>query len=47
MQNTGSVMTQTAFSTWITQQEALNAPATKVLPPYAPHYFPDPLRRAG
>ena len=47
MHNTGSVMTQTAFSTWITQQEALNAPATKVLPPYALHYFPDPLRRAG
>jgi cytochrome c oxidase subunit II len=47
MHNTGVVMTPAAFSGWIAGQRAANAPATKVLPPYAPHYFPEPFRRAG
>ncbi len=47
MHNTGAVMTPAAFSGWIAAQRVSNAPATKVLPPYAPHYFPEPFRRAG
>jgi cytochrome c oxidase subunit II len=47
MHNTGVVMTPAAFATWIRGQVAANAPATKVLPPYSPHYFPQPYRRAG
>jgi cytochrome c oxidase subunit 2 len=47
MHNTGVVMSPAAFAGWIRGQQATNAPATKVLPPYAPHYFPEPLRRAG
>lgn len=47
MHNTGVVMTPGAFATWIQQQQAANAPATKVLPPYSRQYFPKPLRRAG
>jgi len=47
MHNTGVVMTPAAFASWISRQQALNAPATKTLPPYSTHYFPDPVRRAG
>jgi cytochrome c oxidase subunit II len=47
MHNTGVVMTPGRFASWIRQQQALNAPATKTLPPYSTHYFPDPVRRAG
>ncbi|HEY8769123.1 MAG TPA: cytochrome c oxidase subunit II [Thermoleophilaceae bacterium] len=47
MHNTGVVMTASRFADWIRTQQAQYAPATKVLPPYYTHYFPDPLRRAG
>ncbi|MGZ4269046.1 MAG: cytochrome c oxidase subunit II [Solirubrobacteraceae bacterium] len=47
MRNTGVVMTGPAFAGWIRAQQARYAPATRVLPPYSTHYFPDPLRRAG
>jgi cytochrome c oxidase subunit II len=47
MHNTGVVMTPAGFASWIRQQRVLNAPATKTLPPYSTHYFPDPVRRAG
>jgi cytochrome c oxidase subunit 2 len=47
MHNTGVVMSPTAWATWIRGQQAANAPATKVLPPYSNHYFPEPFRRAG
>ena len=47
MHNTGTVMTPAAFATWIRGQVALNGPVTKFLPPYALHYYPQPLRRAG
>jgi cytochrome c oxidase subunit II len=47
MHNTGVVMSPAAFATWIRDQVKANAPATKVLPPYATHYYPEPLRRAG
>jgi hypothetical protein len=47
MHNRGVVMTPAAFGAWIHKQQVVNAPATKTLPPYSTHYFPDPLRRAG
>jgi cytochrome c oxidase subunit 2 len=47
MHSTGVVMSPTAFAGWIRGQQGANAPATKVLPPYSTHYYPDPLRRAG
>jgi cytochrome c oxidase subunit II len=47
MHNTGVVMTPAGFAAWIRQQRVLNAPATRTLPPYSTHYFPDPVRRAG
>jgi cytochrome c oxidase subunit 2 len=47
MHNTGVVMTQAGFAAWIRGQQGANAPATKVLPPYSTHYFPEPFRRAG
>jgi cytochrome c oxidase subunit II len=42
----GHVVSQAAFQTWIHQQEKSFAPATKVLPPYAKAYSPEPTRRA-
>jgi cytochrome c oxidase subunit II len=47
MFNTGTVVPRAQFASWIAQQRAQYAPATKVLPPYAPEYFPQPLRRGG
>jgi cytochrome c oxidase subunit II len=47
MHNTGAVMSPAAFAVWIRGEVAANAPATKSLPPYSPHYFPEPFRRAG
>jgi len=47
MSTTGVVLTPAAFKSWIARQVAANRPATKTLPPYRLHYFPDPTRRAG
>jgi cytochrome c oxidase subunit 2 len=47
MHNTGVAMAPAAFDRWIAGQVAINHAATKTLPPYAPHYFPTPYRRAG
>lgn len=47
MFNTGQVVGQSQFATWIKQQQAAFAPVTKYLPPYATTYQPDPQRRAG
>jgi cytochrome c oxidase subunit II len=47
MATTGVVLSQSAFSSWIAQQQTLNAPATKSLPPYHSVYYPDPTERAG
>jgi cytochrome c oxidase subunit II len=43
----GQVVTPSAFNSWIHQQEATFAPATKVLPPYSRTYLPEPTRRGG
>ncbi|HEX3519684.1 MAG TPA: cytochrome c oxidase subunit II [Solirubrobacteraceae bacterium] len=42
----GHVVSPAAFETWIHEQQKNFAPATKVLPPYAKTYLPEPLRRA-
>ena len=47
MFDTGHVVPQPQFATWIAQQERQLAPATKALPPYAKQYFPAPNRRGG
>ncbi len=47
MFDTGHVVPKTQFARWIAQQRVLYAPATKLLPPYAKQYFPQPTRRGG
>jgi cytochrome c oxidase subunit II len=47
MYDTGHVVPQTQFASWIARQEKQYAPATKLLPPYALKYFPQPTRRGG
>jgi len=47
MNLTGHVMTQAGFAAWIAQQQVKYRAVTKLLPPYAPFYYPMPLRRAG
>jgi cytochrome c oxidase subunit II len=45
MSDLGHVVSGPAFNTWIHQQQATFAPATKVLPPYSKTYLPKPARR--
>jgi cytochrome c oxidase subunit II len=45
MFDAGQVVSDAAFAAWIKHQQAVFAPATKVLPPYAPSYNPDPVGR--
>jgi cytochrome c oxidase subunit II len=47
MFDTGRVVTPGEFDTWIHQEQATFAPATKVLPPYSKTYQPEPKRRGG
>jgi cytochrome c oxidase subunit 2 len=47
MNTTGSVVSQTTFSTWIAQQQVRYAGVTKQLPPFRYVYYPLPIRRAG
>jgi cytochrome c oxidase subunit 2 len=47
MFDTGQVVSDAAFLTWIHAQQAAFGPATGVLPPYSTHYNPAPHRRAG
>jgi cytochrome c oxidase subunit II len=44
---TGYVVTPSAFARWIREAQIKFAPATKVLPPYARTYQPEPARRGG
>jgi cytochrome c oxidase subunit 2 len=46
MFETGHVVSQTQFASWITQQQQQYAPATKSLPPFGKRYFPAPQRRS-
>ena len=47
MFDTGAVVSGPQFASWIAQQRARFAPATKLEPPYAQQYFPDPQHRGG
>ncbi|MGH2925493.1 MAG: cytochrome c oxidase subunit II [Solirubrobacterales bacterium] len=47
MFQTGHVVPDGRFQTWIRRQQRLFAPATRNLNPYRPGYLPGPLRRAG
>jgi cytochrome c oxidase subunit 2 len=47
MYATGHVVSKSDFASWIAQQQAQFAPATKLLPPYSKEYYPDPQRRGG
>ena len=47
MFDTGEVVEQTAFTTWIKQQQSYFAPVAQYLPKYRTIYLPDPQRRAG
>jgi cytochrome c oxidase subunit II len=47
MFDTGQVVDQGQFATWIKQQQSSFAAVAKYLPTYATTYQPDPQRRAG
>ena len=47
MYDTGHVVSDSDFASWISQQQQTYAPATKSLDPYSKTYFPDPQRRGG
>jgi cytochrome c oxidase subunit 2 len=47
MFNSGKVVSQSQFASWIAQQKKTYAPVTKSLPKYAPAYGPAPTRRGG
>jgi cytochrome c oxidase subunit 2 len=47
MFDSGQVVPKAQFASWIKQQQAQYAPATKALPPYSKSYYPDPQRRGG
>jgi cytochrome c oxidase subunit II len=47
MFQTGHVVSDAQFASWIKQEQRRFAPATKNLGPYRPGYLPGPLRRAG
>jgi cytochrome c oxidase subunit 2 len=47
MYDTGKVVTDSQFTSWIAGQRKLYAASMKYLPPYATSYSPDPQFRAG
>jgi cytochrome c oxidase subunit 2 len=47
MYDTGEVVPQAQFTSWLATQKRLYAPVLKYLPPYATSYTPDPQLRAG
>jgi cytochrome c oxidase subunit II len=47
MFNSGHVVPQAQFASWIKSQQAAYAPVAKYLPKYSTTYLPDPQRRAG
>ncbi len=47
MFDNGEVVGDAAFARWIREQQRVFAPATRVLPKYSTHYFPEPDRRGG
>ena len=47
MYDTGRVVTPSAFTTWVKQQQTQFAPIAKDLPPYATTYLPQPTGRGS
>jgi cytochrome c oxidase subunit 2 len=47
MNESGHVVAQTQFASWIQQQQQRYRPGSKALSPYAKRYFPAPNRRGG
>ena len=47
MFDTGQVVSESQFTSWIAAQRSLFAPVQKYLPPYSLTYKPDPQGRAG
>jgi cytochrome c oxidase subunit II len=47
MNESGHVVAQTRFASWIQQQQQQYRPGSKALSPYAKRYFPAPNRRGG
>ena len=47
MYQTGHIVPQSRFSTWIKQQQKLGSSIAYYLPKYARFYYPDPQRRGG
>lgn len=47
MFDTGQVVTQDQFATWLKQQQSYFRPVMRYLPAYSTSYLPDPQRRAG
>ncbi len=47
MFDTGHVVTESQFASWIAQERQQHAPVAKSLTPYAKKYFPAPGRRGG
>lgn len=45
MFDNGAIVSPAAFREWIAEQRRVMAPATRVLPQYSTHYFPEPQRR--
>jgi cytochrome c oxidase subunit 2 len=47
MYQTGHIVPQSQFASWIKQQKTLDGSIAKYLPKYSTSYYPDPQRRAG
>ncbi|HKU56448.1 MAG TPA: cytochrome c oxidase subunit II [Gaiellaceae bacterium] len=47
MYQTGHIVPQTAFASWIKQQRKLGSSVSFYLPKYSHFYYPDPQRRGG
>jgi cytochrome c oxidase subunit II len=47
MFDTGRIVPQAQFATWIKQEQAVYEPLLKYLPKYATSYLPEPVHRAG
>lgn len=47
MYQTGHIVSQSQFTSWIGKQQKLDASIGKYMPKYAKFYYPDPQRRGG
>jgi cytochrome c oxidase subunit 2 len=47
MSDTGEVVSDAAFASWVKQEQLIFAPVARYMTPYSTKYSPDPQRRAG